>query len=107
VSTFATRCSVLDYNPADYLKTFEAKISPEGVNFIVRLADLIPSRYGIVTEDGTDGRRQLSDRVTFYPLDYQSVSVAECAVGGYGYDLGDGVIGQYCAFYLVIDPFPG
>jgi hypothetical protein len=37
--------------------------------------------------------RQPSDRVTFFPLDHQSVPHARGFA--YGYDLGDGIIGEF------------
>jgi hypothetical protein len=67
-----------------------------GLNCFVRIADLIPSRYGVLFEVDDYPARQPSDRVTtFFPLDHPSVPHARGFA--YGYDLGDGVIGE-CMF---------
>ena len=66
-----------------------------GLNCFVRIADLIPSRYGVLFEVDDYPARQPSDRVTFFPLDHQSVPHARGL--SYGYDLGDSIIGE-CMF---------
>jgi hypothetical protein len=49
----------------------------------VRIADLIPSRYGVLFEVDDPPARQPSDRVTFFPLDHQSVPHARGLSYGY------------------------
>jgi hypothetical protein len=44
-----------------------------GLNCFVCIADLMPSRYGMLFEVDDYPARQPSDRVTFFPLDHQSV----------------------------------
>jgi hypothetical protein len=60
----------------------------------IRIADLIPSRYGVFFEVDDYPARQPSDLVTFFLLDHQSVPQASPI---YGYDLRDGIIGE-CMF---------
>jgi hypothetical protein len=88
----STTILVYDYSPEVFARPFESKPSPDGANFIVRLADLIPSRYGIMTEV-VDYPRQPSDRVTFIPLDYEAVINCGVDCRGFATDLGDDVIG--------------
>jgi hypothetical protein len=70
-----------------------------GLNCFVRIADMIPSRYGVLFEVDDPPARQPSDRVTFFPLDDQSVPHAQGV--SYDYDLGDGIIGE-CMFTYII-----
>jgi hypothetical protein len=60
---------------------------------------MIPSRYGVLFEVDPPAR-QPSDRVTFFPLDHQSVPHARGL--SYGYDLGDGIISSECMFTYII-----
>jgi hypothetical protein len=82
-----------DYTRESFGRSFVASSNTAtGVNCFVRIADLIPSRYGVLFEVDDYPARQPSDRVTFFPLDHQSVPHARGFA--YGYDLGDGIIGE-------------
>jgi allophanate hydrolase subunit 1 len=61
----------------------------------IYIADLIPSRYGVLIEFDAPPARQPSDRETVFPLEHQSVPHARGL--SFGYDLGDGIIGE-CMF---------
>jgi hypothetical protein len=69
-----------------------------GLNCFVRIADLIPSRYGVLFEVDDYPARQPSDRVIFFPLDHQSVPHARGFA--YGCDLGVRIIGK-CMFTYI------
>jgi hypothetical protein len=66
----------------------------------VGIADLIPSRYGVLFEVDDPPARQPSDRETFFPLDHQSVLHARGL--SYGHDLGDGIIGECMFTYIIL-----
>jgi hypothetical protein len=64
------------------------------------MADLIPSRYGVLFEVDDPPARPLSDRVTIFPLDHQSVPHARGL--SYGFVLGDGIIGECMFTYIIL-----
>jgi hypothetical protein len=85
-----------DYSREAFGRNFVASSdTAAGVNCFVRIADLIPSRYGVLFQVDDYPARHPSDCVTFFPLDHQSVPRARGFA--YGYDLGNNIIGE-CMF---------
>jgi hypothetical protein len=87
---------VKSYTTEQFSMPFAAK-KIEGINYFVRVCDIIHCRYGLGFDpiDTTLTGNRANERVTFIPMDYESLKFAQPYSGlrQYGYDIGDGEIG--------------
>jgi hypothetical protein len=91
-----TEVIVRSYTREQFLSPFTAK-KIEGINYFVRVCDIIHCRYGLGFDpvDTTHNGYRTHERVTFIPMEYESLQFAlpHSGLRQYGYDVGDGEIG--------------